>query len=122
MKETKKLPAQINVQKIAFPSGAWFAPSPAALVSSLFDPGGTASGFFKVRKRGVLFCRGNGEPLVFLVANKRGERFFVSCGRQSDGRIVFMHSMISRDREVLGIPEKMAESSAMAESIWALCN
>ena len=113
----------MNVQKIVgFPSGAWFAPSLSALASSLFQSGGTASGFFKVRKHGVLFCRGNGNPWFFLVANKHGERFFVSCGRQSDGRTVYMHALTSRDCETLGIPEKMAESSALAESIWNFCN
>jgi len=109
----------MNVQKIVgFPSGAWFAPSLSALASSLFQSGGTASGFFKVRKHGVLFHHGNGEPFVFLVANKHGERFFVSCGRQSDGRTVYLHALTSRDREVFGIPEKMFDAGALAESIW----
>lgn len=107
---------------VRFPSGVCFSPSKSALVSSLFNPGGTASGFFKMRANGILFCRGNGDAWFFLVANKHGERFFVTCGKQSDGRTVYMHSLSEYDRVPLGIPEKMLEAHALAESVWTFCN
>lgn len=90
------------------------------MIETLFQPinGKTAAGFYKKRAHGILFSRPSGEPWFFLVANKWGERFFVSCG-QVDGRVFYMHSLSQRDEETLGIEKlKYSESHELAESIW----
>lgn len=94
------------------------------MLETLFQPidGRTAAGFYKKRSAGVLFSRPSGEPWFFLVANKWGERFFVSCG-QVNGRTVFMHSMSERDEQAVGIDGlKYSEKGELAESIWNSLN
>jgi len=91
-----------DLVKLKTPSGLSFAPSVKAMVSSLFNPGGTDSGFYRVKAGGILFCRGNGEPWFFYVANRHGEFFPVSCGKQSDGRTVYFHALSSNDDELTG--------------------
>lgn len=108
----------IESKRITFPSGVWFAESLEALTESLFSPGGTASGWYQKRKRGILFRRGNGDPWFFLVANRHGERFFVSCGTQSDGRTVYFHALSSLDEKVLGMPASCSARNEVAESVW----
>lgn len=90
------------------------------MIDTLFQPidGKTAAGFYKKRTSGILFSRPSGEPWFFLVANKWGERFFVSCG-QVNGRTVFMHSMSERDEQAVGIEGlKYSQRGELAESIW----
>lgn len=90
------------------------------LIDTLFEPiyGKTAAGFYKKRARGILFSRPNGEPWFFLVANKWGERFFVSCG-QLNGRFFYMHDLSHRDEEALGIEKlKYSQKGELAQSIW----
>ncbi len=79
-----------------------FARTPALLTASLFEGGGTANGTFKVRKDGVLFLNAKGEPFAFLVANRHGERFFVSCSKR-EGGIFYMFGLADSDASLLGI-------------------
>jgi hypothetical protein len=108
----------IESKRIEFPSGIWFAESLEALTDSLFAPGGTASGWYEKRKGGILFRRGNGEPWFFLVANKYAERFFVSCGKQSDGRTFYSYALASVDEKALGMPASYSALNEIAESVW----
>jgi hypothetical protein len=90
------------------------------LIDTLFHPinGKTADGFYKKRARGILFSRPSGEPWFFLVANKWGERFFVSCG-QVNGRTVYMHSMSERDEQAVGIDGlRYSQKGELAGAIW----
>ncbi len=80
-----------------------FARNSAALVSSLFDPTGTASGLYSVRRNGIMFSLPSGEPFAFLVANKHDERFFVTCSRQDDGRVRYMFGLSDPDCRRLGL-------------------
>jgi hypothetical protein len=79
-----------------------FARTTALLTASLFHKGGTASGTYKVRKGGVLFLNAKGEPFAFLVANRHGERFFVSCSKQ-EGGIFYMFGLADLDKALLGL-------------------
>jgi hypothetical protein len=100
-------------------NGVKFAPSSSALVESLFNPEGTASGFYKKKPNGVLFYKPNGEPFLFLVANRSNPRFFVSCSKQGDGRIRYQYSTCSIDEKRLGINSlSYGEKNRLAESIW----
>ena len=105
---------------ITFPNGSCYVRSNRELVNSLFTPinGQTASGTFKVLSNGIRFHTANGEPFLFLVANKHSERFFVSCSRQSNGRIRYQFSTSSSDEKTLGLPESSLACYYLASSIW----
>ena len=102
---------------ITFPSGLRFAPSAKLVVNSLFNPGGTDAGHYKRIKNGIQFFIGN-EPRLFLVANKYGERFFVTCSRQSDGRIRYAYSTSAIEEKSFGLPERFLAKRELAESIF----
>ena len=94
------------------------------LIDTLFNPidGKTASGFYNNRANGILFSKPCGNPWFFIVANKWGERFFVSCG-QVNGRTVYMNSLSTKDEELLGIHAlKYSQKGELAESIWNYFN
>ena len=105
---------------IAIPNGSCYVRSNRELVNSLFNPinGQTASGTFKVLSNGIRFHKANGEPFLFLVANKHSERFFVSCSRRPDGRIQYQFSISSIDEKTLGLPKSYLACYNLASSIW----
>ena len=105
---------------ITFPNGSCYVSSNHELMDSLFNPinGQTASGMYKVVSNGIRFYKANGEPFLFLVANKHSERFFVSCSRQPDGRIRYQYSTSSSDEKTLGLPESSLACCNLASSIW----
>lgn len=109
----------LNTNKILKVGNAAFT-AKRKMIDTLFEPinGKTAAGFYQKRARGILFSRPNGKPWFFLVANKWGERFFVSCG-QVDGRVFYMHALSQRDEETLGIDGlKYSQIRELAESVW----
>ena len=82
----------------------FFVSSAKLLVASLFKSPRTASGLFKVRKNGVLFLGGDGTPFAFLVANRFGERFFVSCSKNENPKgIRYLYSLMDSDKLKLGL-------------------
>ncbi len=83
-------------------NGAKFARNDSAFTKTLFDCDGTACGLFKVRKRGIEFMKPNGELFAFLVANRFGERFFVSA-HKVDGKKHYMHSTTSEANKLLNL-------------------
>lgn len=91
-----------------------------ALVPSLFQGPATPSGFFKVRKNGVLFLDLDGNPFAFLVANKHGERFFVTCRKTDEtGELRFMYSLCLTDLKKLGLEHlSFLKKMETAERIW----
>ena len=98
---------------------AFFVSSPKLLVESLFQSPHTASGIFKVRKNGILFLSGDGTPFAFLVANRFGERFFVSCRKNELGKgIRYFFSIMDADEKRLGMPESIQGKHAIASRLW----
>ena len=98
---------------------AFFVSSPKLLVESLFHSPRTASGVFKVRKNGILFLSGDGNPFAFLVANRFGERFFVSCRKNELGKgIRYFFSITDADEKRLGMPESIQGKDAIASRLW----
>jgi hypothetical protein len=102
----------------------YFVKSGKALVETLFQPTGTASGIFKIRKDGILFMRPNGDPFAFLVANRHGERFFVTCYRfEGDGKMRYMHALTEEGERLLGLFEmSFKESHETASRVWKEAN
>ena len=107
-------PEQITVGSTSFVARE------SLLVNTLFSQGGTANGLFKLRKRGVLFMKPNGDPFAFLVSNPHQSRFFVTCSRIEDGRIRYMFGLSSECKNLLGLAgySHMAEAEE-AERVWA---
>lgn len=101
-------------------NGHTFARTERLATETLFRPinGMTAAGTFRVRKDGILFSDLTGEPRLYLVANRHGERFFVSCSRQSDGKTRYMYSTSTLDERAYSFPESLSEQREIATSLW----
>ena len=98
----------------------YFVRKNSQITDTLFLPGGTASGTFKVTAAGILFSNLQGEPFAFLVANRHGERFFVSCSRSEPdgGRIRYLFSTMTCDEKYLGLPDSLMARHELAETLW----
>lgn len=83
-------------------NGRTFAKNDAEFVASLFNSGGTCSGFYKRRKDGIALYDMQNNPRVFLVSNKFGERFSVSMTRNSAGKLFYMHGLSESDALFVG--------------------
>lgn len=98
-----------------------FARNGKAVVETLFQAGGTASGTFKKSKRKIQFYDLQGKPWFALIENKYGETFFVSTGVLRDGRIFYLHALDSSTEEQIGITSYKAKCE-LAESVWGTIN
>lgn len=101
--------------------GIYFTESPAAAIQTLFKPheGKTASGTFQKLENGILFKDIKGEKRAFLVMNKHGEKFFVSCC-DIKGKVSFSFSLSDPDENFLGISGlSHSEETLLAEKIAA---
>ena len=84
-------------------NGKLYAANDKEFISTLFQTGGTAYGYYKVKKNGILLMDMQKIPFAFVVNNKHGEQFFVSCIKQEDGRIRYFYSTTGRDETILGL-------------------
>lgn len=69
---------------------------------------------FKKRKRGVLFFE-NGEPIMFLVANRYNERFFVAAS-ELDGKIWYSFALTDKLEKRFGL--EFPNDTKVAREIW----
>ena len=104
------------MKNIHFPSGLYFTPK-SKLTSSLFNPKGTAAGFYQKWKNGVLFSRPNGTPWFWLCANSPTNPFYVSCSTDTKGRTRYMFAMSSLDEKDLAL-ESHSLSRNHADTTW----
>jgi hypothetical protein len=88
------------------------------LLYSLFNPteGRTLDGIYKKRKNGIALNRPDGEPWMFLVANRWGERFFVSATRLDNGKTVYSYGLSTADENSIGL--EFAEQLQCASDTW----
>ena len=109
-----------KLDRLVFSDAVFFVRYKKAFVRSLFQGPVTPSGFFKVRKNGVLFLAADGNPFAFLVANKHGERFFVTCRKAAEtGRLRYMYTLVESDIQKLGlVGVAFAKKVEIAERIW----
>lgn len=101
----------------------FFVRKDSEIVDSLFSGPSTASGTYEVRKNGILFRDLKGHARAFLVANKQGERFFVSCSESVSkaGRkaIRYMNALCALDELFLGVRGvSYCEEHYLASSLW----
>jgi hypothetical protein len=100
---------------------AYFVASPALLVDSLFNAGGTAAGTFKAYANRVVFSNPKGEPFAALIANPGQGRFFVTCHRcpESGNRIRYMFGLSDLDAVSLGIAAlRYSAQCEEADRVW----
>jgi len=97
--------------------GKTYARTKSLLVDSLFNPGGTCSGMFRVTGNGILFMNPDGSPFAFLVANRHRERFFVTARKREKG-IWYMFSLCDCDELQLGLPDSLSAQHEIAATTW----
>ncbi len=83
-------------------NGKQYAANDKEFTASLFNPNGTAYGFYKAKKNGILLMDMQKEPFAFVVNNRHNEQFFISCGKH-DGRIFYLQSTTDRAEKILGL-------------------
>lgn len=72
----------------------------ASAEAACADP--SINGVYKRRTGGITFYDASGEPFGFLVTNRHGERFFVTCSDKA-GKIYYMFSTCTITERRLGI-------------------
>lgn len=103
--------------KVIFPN-AYYVDDKKKVVDTLFNSGGTALGYYKQRKGGIMFYDMQDKPFLFLVSNKYNEKFFVSC-YCFEGKIYYMFALSSNTEKLLGIDKlKYSEGIKLAEDIY----
>lgn len=95
----------------------------SAMVSSVFEPGGTASGYYVRRAHGLLFHDMRGTPFAFLRApDSTTSALFVNAFRRddpADKRIFYQHSTSTATARMLGIAGMgYAEEMGAALKAW----
>lgn len=87
-------------------NGRKFAKNTAEFNSSLINQSGTVTGFYKIRKHGILFLNLQYKPFLYLCRNNPSTPFFVSCSEIEDKgkmKIRYMHSTSSIDEKIIGL-------------------
>lgn len=95
-----------------------FAKNEKELINSLFGSGSTASGTYKVKKTGtILFYDLQGTLFAARIANKYGEKFFVSA-RLYNNKPRFQFDVSDLDKQKLGIAGlTFGHEKAIAENL-----
>ena len=73
-------------------------------VDTLFSPidGRTATGTYKRNAGGVVFYTLDDKPFAYLVTRHRAQ-WFVSCGVNADGHLIYMQGLSDHDAALLGL-------------------
>lgn len=82
-------------------NGRKFARNESELVSSLFDPSGTGSGFYRPIRGGIQLYNLQNELFALAVNNKYDEQFFVSASTHN-GKPFYLYDLTDKDRQFLG--------------------
>jgi len=102
-------------------NGNKFAKNDNEFTDSLFHPGGTCKGYYKIHKKNIVFLNMQKEPFACLVNNRFNEQFFVSCyvEKQNNRNVSrFMFGLNSLDEKTLGLENSgWIESHKIAERI-----
>jgi hypothetical protein len=93
--------------------GLEFAANNAEFVGTLFTPGGTAHGTYRVLKSGIFLHDAKGNARAFIRKDGLGP---VTTYTRNNRRY-FMHCLSSRDSDWLNVPDSYYETSNAAESV-----
>jgi hypothetical protein len=100
---------------VEFPNGSKYIPKNKGAEKMFAGHG--ISGTYKKVKYGVRFCDAENNPFLFLVCNKDGERFFVSCSSQL-GKVWYMYSTSESTEKKVGLDSlSYMEKSELAKRI-----
>lgn len=87
-------------------NGRVFAKNTAEGNRHLINHGGTVTGFYKIRKRGILFLNIQNKPFLYLCRNNPAAPFFVSCSEvehKGKMRIWYSYSTCSLHEKIIGL-------------------
>ena len=109
---------------LRFNDRVFFLAHPSQQIESLFKGPTTTSGIFKVRKNGIGLYDMEGYLRVYLVANSKQERYFVTCGktllRNGRTRTIYMQALCALDEVWLDLRGlSWIETAALAGRLWA---
>jgi|SRR5580692_5587674 hypothetical protein len=83
-------------------AGKKYAKNNTEMTESLFHTGGTCSGYYKVRKHGVLLMDLQSKPFAFIADQLSGQ-WFVTAGYADNGKLIFMQGLAEYTEKQLGI-------------------
>ena len=112
---------QTKTKKITFPSQVFYVSEKKEIVKTLFQPGGTASGHFKVRKKGIAFYDLKGKICLFLASHDYAPFFVSACEIETSKGLKerFMFSTSSFDDGRLGLDKmRLLELNEFAQNTW----
>jgi hypothetical protein len=85
-------------------NGKKYAKNDAEFTSSLFDAGGTCSGFYKRTKNGIRLFNMQREPLAFIVTNE--SRYFLVNMGEALGKLFYQYSIGDLQLNKLGFKSR----------------
>jgi hypothetical protein len=97
-------------------NGKHFAQNDAEFLNSLFNAGGTCSGYYKKLKRGIRLYNMQKELFAFVVNNRHSERFFVSASIVN-GKPWYMYALTDKDKHYLELDTVSFSGEAAIASI-----
>lgn len=84
---------------------------------SLFQPGGTAYGFYRPLKGRVLLMNMQGEIFAAIICHDKFKGI-VNAGRLKNGSVFYQYGLSDKNKALLGLPEKYSEQEPYAESLF----
>lgn len=96
--------------------GKAYAPNGREAVNSLFQPGGTVNGLYKVTRSGIRFYRLNGELVAFVRKDGLGP---LSATRLDDGRTWYSYGLSSDAAAWMKEPQSFTERREGARALAA---
>lgn len=94
--------------------GKKYAANDAEFTSTLFDTGGTANGYYKVRKNGIYLFDMQGNERAFIRKDGLGP---VSVTRNHNGKRFYGFSTSTLDERWLGVPDSYSALVKGAEEL-----
>jgi hypothetical protein len=83
-------------------AGRKYAKNNSEMTNSLFQSGGTCSGYYRSGRHGILLRNLQGKPFAFI-ANQGGSQWFVTAGIGDNGKTVYMQGFGDYTARELGI-------------------
>lgn len=94
--------------------GKKYAKNEREFTSTLFEPGGTANGFYRKARNGIFLSDMQGQERAFIRKDGLGP---VSVTRNHNGRPVYMFCTSTTDKDWLGVPDSYTAQVDGAESL-----
>lgn len=83
-------------------NGKKYAKNEKEFIGTLFEQGGTASGYYSKKSNGILLKDAHRAPFAFIAKNKHGEVFAVSACT-FEGKTRYMYGASEKTKTILGL-------------------